>query len=95
VPASAGPRRHSAFRQDRRDGEAKSESLSLSKRHEWHWRNDPRFSKILNPKRIKLAFTDEIALKRWHSELNAIVVQATAKPPMGSSDDGQEVSKRH
>ncbi len=26
-----------------------------SKRNEWHWRNDPRFSKILNPKRIKSA----------------------------------------
>ena len=51
-----------------------------SKRHEWHWRNDPSFSKILHPKRIKLAFADEIALKRWQSELNAIIIQATAKP---------------
>ena len=66
-----------------------------SKRHEWHWRNDPRFSKILNPKRIKLAFADEIALKRWHSELNAIILQATEKPPMGAIDDGQEVGKSH
>ena len=55
-----------------------------SKRHEWHWRNDPRFSKILDPKRIKSAFADEIALKQWQSELNAIIVQATAKPRMGS-----------
>jgi CRISPR-associated protein Cas1 len=51
----------------------------FSKRHEWYWRNDPRFSKILDPKRIKLVFADEIALKRWHSELNAIILQATAK----------------
>jgi hypothetical protein len=29
-----------------------------SKRHEWYWRNDPRFSKILDSKRIKLAFAD-------------------------------------
>ena len=32
-----------------------------SKRHEWYWRNDPRFSKILDPKRMKLAFADEDA----------------------------------
>ena len=51
-----------------------------SKRHEWLWRNDPRFSKILNPKRIKSAFADEIALKQWQSELNAIIVQVTEKP---------------
>ena len=50
-----------------------------SKRHEWHWRNHPSFSKILHPKRIKLAFTDEIALKQWQSELNAIIVQVTEK----------------
>jgi hypothetical protein len=67
----------------------------LSKRHEWYWCNDPRFSKILDPKRIKLAFADEIALKRWHGELNAIILQATAKTPMGSNDDGQEVGKSH
>jgi hypothetical protein len=66
-----------------------------SKRHEWHWRNDPRFSKILHPKRIKLAFADEIALKRWHSELNAIILQVTGKPPMDAIDDGQEVGKSH
>ena len=51
--------------------------------------------KILDPKRIKLAFADEIALKRWQSELNAIILQATAKTPMGSNDDGQEVGKGH
>ena len=67
----------------------------FSKRHEWYWRNHPRFSKILDPKRIKLAFANEIALKRWQSELNAIIVQATGKPPTGSIDDGQEVAKSH
>ena len=66
-----------------------------SKRHEWYWRNDPRFSKILNPKRIKSAFADEIALKRWQSELNAIILQVTAKPLMGSIDESQEVGKGH
>jgi hypothetical protein len=55
-----------------------------SKRHEWHWRNHPSFSKILHPKRIKLALADEIALKRWQSELNAIILQATEKSPTGS-----------
>jgi hypothetical protein len=52
-----------------------------SKRHEWHWRNDPRFREILNPKRIKAAFADQIALKQWQRELNAIIVQATATTP--------------
>jgi hypothetical protein len=66
-----------------------------SKRHEWHWRNHPSFSKILDPKRIKLAFANEIALHQWQRELNAIILQATTKPPMGSSDDGQEVGKSH
>jgi hypothetical protein len=66
-----------------------------SKRHEWHWRNHPSFSRILHPKRIKLAFANEIALKQWQSELNAIIVQATAKTRTGSNDDGQEVGKSH
>ena len=47
------------------------------------------------PNELKLAFADEIALKRWQSELNAIILQVTAKPPMGSNDDGQEVGKGH
>jgi hypothetical protein len=67
----------------------------LSKCHEWYWRNDPRFSKILHPKRIKLAFADEIALKQWQRELNAIIIQATEKPLMGSNNDDQEVGKGH
>jgi hypothetical protein len=67
----------------------------FSKRNEWRWRNDPHFSEILDPKRIKLAFADEIALKQWHRELNEIIVQATAKTPTGSTDDGQEVGKGH
>ena len=65
-----------------------------SKRHEWHWHNDPSFSKILHPKRIKSAFADEIALKQWQRELNAIIVQATGKTPTGSNNDGQEVSTK-
>jgi hypothetical protein len=36
-----------------------------SKRHEWHRRNHPSFAKILHPKRLKLAFANEIALKQW------------------------------
>jgi hypothetical protein len=66
-----------------------------SKRHEWYWLNEPRFKKILDPKRTRLAFADEIALKQWQRELNAIILQATAKTPMGSIDDGQEVGKGH
>jgi hypothetical protein len=66
-----------------------------SKRHEWYWRNHPRFSKILDPKRIKLAFADEIVLKQWQRELNAIILQETAKTPAGSNNDGQEVGQSH
>jgi hypothetical protein len=66
-----------------------------SKRHEWHWHNHPSFSKILHPKQIKLAFANEIALKQWQRELNAIIVQATGKTPTGSNNDGQEVGKSH
>jgi hypothetical protein len=40
-----------------------------SKHHEWLWRNDPRFSEALNPKRIRTAFTDQITLKRWQEEV--------------------------
>jgi len=47
-----------------------------SKQHEWLWKNDPRFSKLLNPKRIKQAFADPIALKRWQEELK----QASLRP---------------
>jgi hypothetical protein len=75
-------------------GEARKACL-YSKRHEWYWLNEPRFKKILDLKRIKLAFADEIALKQWQRELNAIILQATAKPPMGAIDDGQEVDKNH
>jgi hypothetical protein len=66
-----------------------------SRRLEWLWRNDQRFSKILDPKRMRTAFADEIALKRWKRELNTIIVQARGKPPTGSIDDGQEVGKSH
>jgi hypothetical protein len=66
-----------------------------SKRHEWCWAQRSRFSKILHPKQIKLAFADEITLKRWRRELNAIINQEAAKPPMGSNDDCQEVGKGH
>jgi hypothetical protein len=66
-----------------------------SKQLESFWRNDRRFSEILNPTRIKSAFTDEISLKRWQRELNAIILEAAAKTPMGAIDDDQEVGKSH
>jgi hypothetical protein len=56
----------------------------FSKRHERCWRNDSRFSKILDPKRIKLAFADEIALKQWQRELNAINPSGDGKTADGS-----------
>jgi hypothetical protein len=71
------------------------DACMASRRLEWHWRNDPRFSRILDPKRMKTAFADGIALKRWQSELNAIMIQAEANPPMGPNHDGKEVGKGH
>jgi hypothetical protein len=71
------------------------DACMASRRLEWHWRNDPRFSKILDPKRMKAAFADEIALKRWQSELNAIILQAAAKAPMGPNYDSKEGGKGH
>jgi hypothetical protein len=65
-----------------------------SKKLEWLWQNDPRFSEILDPKRIKSAFVDKGAQARWRAELDGIILRATAKPPMGSID-GQEVGKSH
>jgi hypothetical protein len=44
---------------------------------------------------MKLAFADEIALKQWQNELNAIIVQATGRSTVGADDDGQEVGKGH
>jgi hypothetical protein len=55
--------------------------------HEWFWRNDPRFSEILNPKRIKLAFADQIMLRLWQRELNAIIVRAAEKPLIGPNHE--------
>jgi hypothetical protein len=51
--------------------------------------------KFFTRNEFKAAFADEIALKQWHREINAIIVQATGKPPTGSIDDGQEVGKGH
>ena len=75
--------------------EQADDACMASRRLEWHWRNDPRFSKILDPKRMKTAFADEIALKRWQSELNAIIIQASATRPTGTNHDGKEVGKGH
>jgi hypothetical protein len=58
-----------------------------SQKLEWLWRNDPRFSEILDPKRIKAAFADEIALRRWQRELNAITVQGATKSLIGYNDE--------
>ena len=56
-----------------------SDVCADSRQLERLWRNDPRFSKILDPKRIKSAFADEIALKRWRSELRAINESGSGK----------------
>jgi hypothetical protein len=64
-----------------------------SKELEGLWKKDPRFSEILNPNRIKLAFADKVTVARWQRELNAITVEGAAKSPTGSIDDGQEVGK--
>jgi hypothetical protein len=55
---------------------AKRNSLKLKELAE----TDPRFSAVLNPKRIKSAFADQTAFNRWQSELNATTVQGAANP---------------
>ncbi len=40
-----------------------------SKKLEWLWKHDPSFSNLLSPKRIRQAFADPIALKRWQEEV--------------------------
>ena len=57
-----------------------------SKSYEWLWRNDPRFSEILDPRRIRSAFVDEVAKRRWHYELDAIILEVAAKTPTGLID---------
>jgi hypothetical protein len=59
-----------------------------SKEYECLWRNDPRLSEVLDPKRIKSAFADKDASRRWQRELNAVIVQGAAKPLIGSNDEG-------
>jgi hypothetical protein len=39
-----------------------------SKKLQWLWRNDPRFSEGLDPKRIKSAFADKAASQRWQRD---------------------------
>ena len=63
------------------------DACMASRRLEWLWRNDPRFSKVLDPKRIKLAFADKIMLRLWQRELNAIIVQGAAKPLIGPNEE--------
>jgi hypothetical protein len=64
------------------------EVFIASRKLEWLWLNDPRFSKILNPKRIKLAFADQIMLKLWQRELNATIVRCAEKPLNGCGHEG-------
>ena len=71
------------------------DACMASRRLEWLSCNDPRFSKILDPKRMKTTFADENALKHWQRELKAIIDERVAKAPDGFRDDGQEVGKGH
>jgi hypothetical protein len=51
-----------------------------SKKLEWLWRNDSRFSDILDPKQIKSAFADEDSRGRWQRELDAVIVKLRKRP---------------
>jgi hypothetical protein len=63
-----------------------------SKKLEHLWRTDSRYSILLSPKRIKLAFADEIALKRWQRELNAITVDASNIPTSVSGHESESAT---
>ena len=36
------------------------------------WQENPKYKLVLNPKRIKAAFCDEISLRRWREEIKEI-----------------------
>jgi hypothetical protein len=42
---------------------------------------------LLSPKRIKLAFADQVMLKLWQRELNALIVQGAEKPLIDSNHE--------
>ena len=59
------------------------------------WRNDPRFSKILDPKRIGRLSPTKLCMKLWQRELNAIIVQARQPARTVTDHEGKEVGKGH
>ena len=65
-----------------------------SKQHEWLWKNDSRFSKLLSPKRIKQAFADPIALKRWQEEVKAASLRPIEKTQSDSGDERSRIVEK-
>lgn len=51
-----------------------------SKQLEWLWRHDPRYRRILDPKRIRAAFADHIMLKLWQDEVRATTMRSLPTP---------------
>ncbi len=54
-----------------------------SKHLEWLWQHDPRYKQVLDPKRIRAAFVDQISLKRWQKQVRDASI-SSLDAPMGS-----------
>ncbi len=54
------------------------------KRIQWLSENDPRFSAVLKPRRIRSAFVDEITLKRWREEVQRASMRELEEIPKRS-----------
>jgi hypothetical protein len=54
-----------------------------SKHLEWLWQHDPRYKQVLDPKRIRAAFVDQISLKRWQKQVRDASMNFL-DAPMGS-----------
>ena len=59
------------------------EAWTASKHYEWAWKNNPRYAELLNPSRIKKAFADKIALKRWQEQVKAVSLQPSDETSIG------------
>jgi hypothetical protein len=51
-----------------------------SKRLEHLWQHDPRYKRVLDPKRIRAAFADHIMLNRWKEEVKAAGMRPLPTP---------------
>lgn len=56
------------------------EVMQSWQRIKWLYENDPRYSEVLKPKRIKAALVDKIALKCWREEVRRASIRKLVEP---------------